>query len=136
MVGYDEYEKGYKIFYPSSQKTFIERSVQFEEEPMREIELAQGECSYPPLHDDVSDDTSSDFYDYDIDDDYDDMHSNHDSPIGSKWDEKTIQAVGDLVGDPLDSRNTRSQFHIAFSTCELSISERCFMMVGSDPHTY
>ena len=34
MVGYDEYEKEYKLFYPSSKKTFIERSVQFEEEPM------------------------------------------------------------------------------------------------------
>ena len=29
MVGYSEHEKGYKIFDPSSQKTFIERSVQF-----------------------------------------------------------------------------------------------------------
>ena len=61
MVGYAEYEKGYKLFNPSSQKSFIERSVQFEEEPMQEIELAQGECSNPPLHDDVSVDYSYDF---------------------------------------------------------------------------
>ena len=45
-------------------------SVQFEKEPMQEIELAQGECSNPPLHDDVSDDNSYDFYDSDIDYDY------------------------------------------------------------------
>ena len=59
---YFEDEKGYNLFDPSSQKTFIERSVQFEENLMQETELAQGECSHPPLHDDVSDDYSSDFY--------------------------------------------------------------------------
>ena len=56
MVGYIEYEKGYNLFDPSSQKTFIERSVQFEEELMQEVELAQGEFSHPPLHDDESED--------------------------------------------------------------------------------
>ena len=65
-----------------------------------------------------------------------DMNSDHKSPIHPKWDEKTIEAVGDLAGDPLDSRKTRSQFHNALSTCELNISKRCFMMVGYDPHTY
>ena len=64
------------------------------------------------------------------------MNSCHDSPIHPKWDEKTIEAVGDLVGDPLDSRKTRSQFHNAYSTCELNLADRCFMMVGSDPQTY
>ena len=52
---------------------------------------------------------------------YDDMHVDRDSPIRPKWDEKTIQAVGDLVGDPLDSRKTRSQFHNVFSTCDSNI---------------
>ena len=47
---------------------------------------------------------------------YDEMNSDHDTPTSQKWDEKTIQVVGDLVGDPLDTRNTRSQFHNAFST--------------------
>ena len=56
MVGYDKYSNGYNLFYPSSHNTFIERSVQFKEELMQEVELAQGECSHPPLHDDVSDD--------------------------------------------------------------------------------
>ena len=55
MVGYAEYTNGYKLFDPSSQKTFIERSVQFEEEPMQEVELVEGDCSHPPLNDDVSD---------------------------------------------------------------------------------
>ena len=60
------------------------------------------------------------------------MHAYHDPPIRTKWAEKTIQAAGDLVGDPLDSRKTRSQFHNAFSTCELNISDRFFMMVVYD----
>ena len=91
---------------------------------MQEIELAQGEWSNPPLHDDVSDDnfydsSDSDIYDYDY---Y--IHSDYESPIHPKWDEKTIQYVGDLVGDPLNSRKNRSQFHNELSSCELNISER------------
>ena len=42
MVGYAEYENGYKIFDPSYYKSFIERSVQFKEDPMQEIELVKG----------------------------------------------------------------------------------------------
>ena len=75
---------------------------------MQEIELDKGEWSHPPLHDDVSDNYSYYFYDYYIyDDDYE-INLYHDSPISPKWADKTIQVVGDLVGDPLDSRNTRS----------------------------
>ena len=37
---------------------------------MQEIELDKGECSHSPLHDDVSDDASYDFYDSDIDNYY------------------------------------------------------------------
>ena len=55
MVGYAEYAKGYKLFYSSLQKTFIERSVQFEEELMPELELAPWEQYHPPIQDDSSD---------------------------------------------------------------------------------
>ena len=103
---------------------------------MQEIKLVKGECSHPLLHDDVSDDSFSDFSDSDVDDDDDDMNLYHDSPIRLKWAKKTIQAVGDLVGYPLDSRKTRYQFHNAFSTCELNISESCFIMVGYYIHSY
>ena len=103
---------------------------------MQEIKLAQGDYSHPPFHDDVSDDYSYDFSDSNIDDYDDGMHSYNESPIRPKWAEKTIQAASDLDGDPLDSRNTRSQFHNAFSTCELNILDRLFMMVEYNPHTY
>ena len=49
------------------------------------------------------------------------MHADNDSYIRPKWVEKTIQAVGDLVGDPLDFRKTRSKFHNVFSTCDSNI---------------
>ena len=99
---------------------------------MQEIELVKGDCSHPPLNDDVSDDSLSNFSDSDMEYEYYDIHTDHDSPIRPKWVEKTIQAAGDLVGDPLDYRNTRSQFHNDFSTCDSDIPERLFMMVGSD----
>ena len=47
MVGYGEDTKGYNVFYPSTQNTFIERNVQFEEEAIPDFELALGECSSP-----------------------------------------------------------------------------------------
>ena len=40
MVGYGEDTKGYKIFYTSTHKIFIERSVQFEEDIILDFELA------------------------------------------------------------------------------------------------
>ena len=90
MVGYAECENGYNTFYPSSLKTFIERSVQFEEEPMQEIELDKGDSSHPPLNDDVSNDSFSDFYDCDMGDENDYIHADHASHIRPKWVEKTI----------------------------------------------
>ena len=55
MVGYGEYKNGYNIFDPSTQNTFIERSAQFEEEVIPDLEIAPGECSSPPPQDVVSD---------------------------------------------------------------------------------
>ena len=84
---------------------------------MEETEFAQGECSHPPLQDDVSNETLSDFSDYYISEYYDDMNSYHVSPICPKWAEKTIEAARDLAGNPLDLRKTISQFHNALSAC-------------------
>ena len=64
---------------------------------MQDIELVKGGCSHPPLNDDVSDDSLSDFSDFDMEYEYDDINADHDSPITPKWVEKTIQAIGDLV---------------------------------------
>ena len=133
MVGYAKYENLYKIYDPSSQKTFIEISVNFEEEPMEDIKLVKWECSHPPVNDDVSYDSFYEFFCYYMEDEYDEIHAYHDSPIRPKWADKTIQAVGDLDGYLLNSRNTISQFHNAFSTCDSNIPKRCFMMVRYNP---
>ena len=87
MVRYGEYTKGYKLFDSSTQNTFIERSVQFEEEIILDVELAPRACSSPQHQDDVSDDSiydisDSDMAEYDV--------SEHDSPTRPKWEEKPI----------------------------------------------
>ena len=46
----------------------------------------------------------------------------HDSPSMTKWEEKTIQVVGYLQGNPLDPRNTISQFHNDYFESEVSLS--------------
>ena len=56
MVGYGKDTKGYNLFDTSTLNTFIERSVQFEEEIIPDFELASRECSSPHQHDDVSND--------------------------------------------------------------------------------
>ena len=58
----------------------------------------------------------------------------HDSPLRPKWGEKTIQAVGDLAGNPLDPRKTRSQFHNDSYASEISLSDHCYMIIGYDTH--
>ena len=62
------------------------------------------------------------------------MHSYHESPIRPKWDKKTIEAAGNLAGNPLDPKKTRSQFKNHLSSCELNISDSFFMMVGYDEY--
>ena len=123
MVGYVEYTKGYKIFYPSTQNIFRERSVQFKEEVIPYFELAPGECSSPQYQDDVSDDSIYDIYD--IHDSYMSEYdvSEHESPSIPKWEKKTIEISRDLASNPLDPKKTRSQFQSAYFENELSLDE-------------
>ena len=123
MVGYGEYKKGYNIFDPSTHKTFIEISVQFEEEIIPYFELiAPGKCSSPQHQDDVSVYSLSDISDSEM---AEDDVSEHDTPSRPKWAEKTLEAARDLAGNPLDPRKTRSQFHNASYASEIAL--------GSDP---
>ena len=46
FVGYSKDSKGYKLINLSTKKSFIERSVQFQEEPLAVVEV--GESSSPP----------------------------------------------------------------------------------------
>ena len=110
--------------------------MQFEEEPIPDFELAPGECYSPQHLDEVSDDSSSIFFNnY-----YNDMAVNEifvdDSPSRTKWDEKIIQAVGELVGNPQEPRKTRSQTSNASFASDSDFSEHCYMMIGYYTQTY
>ena len=59
-----------------------------------------------------------------------------DSPTRSKWAAKTIHAVGELDGNPSDTRRTRSQFQSALCVKDPLFDEKCYLMVEFDPQTY
>ena len=65
----------------STNKSFIERSVQFQEEPLAAVEV--GESSSPPKPLNVSGETNE-FADFDMSDN-DDLISDLDSPTRLKW---------------------------------------------------
>ena len=52
FVGYSKDSKGYKLINLNTNKAFIERCVQFEEEPLADVEI--GEASSPPEPQEVS----------------------------------------------------------------------------------
>ena len=57
-------------------------------------------------------------------------------PTRPKWAARVIHAVGELVGNPSDTRRTRSQFDSALCVKDPLFAEKCYLMVESDPHTY
>ena len=82
-------------------KYFIERSVQFQEEPLAPVEF--GESSSPPEPLIVSGENnefaySNNYY----------LIANPNSPTRPKWAENTIHVAGELAGNPSDPRRTRS----------------------------
>ena len=82
--------------------------MQFEEEIIPYFELAPRECSSPQHLDEVSDDSSSIFFNnYDNDMAVDEIFVD-DSPSRTKWAEKFIQAVKEFAGNPQEPRKTRS----------------------------
>ena len=116
----------------STNKYLIERSVQFQEEPLAAVEV--GESSSPPEPLIVSEETNefsdSDMYDHD------DLIIYPNSPTRPKWEEKAIHAVGELVGNPSDTRSTRSQFESAIYVKDPLFDEKLYLMIDSDPYTY
>ena len=90
----------------STNKYFIEISVQFKEEPLAAIEVGESSSSPEPLI--VSEETNE-FADSDM---YynDDSFSYPNIPTIPKWAARTIHAAGELAGNPSDTRRTRSHF--------------------------
>ena len=66
----------------------------------------------------------------------DDLIAYPNSPTIPKFAANTIQAAGELVGNPSDPRRTRSQFESALCMKDPLFVEKCYMMVESDPLTY
>ena len=122
---HSEDSKGYNLINLSTNKSFIERSVQFQEEPLASVEV--GECSSPPEPLNVSEETIE-FADFDMSDN-DDLIVYTNSPTRPKWAAKTIHAARDLAGNPNDRRRTRSQFESALCMKDPLFANKCYMMV-------
>ena len=103
-MGFFEYSKGYKLINLSTNKYFIERSVQFQEEPLVAVEVGESSSLPDPL---IISEETNDFIDSDMyDNDY--LISYFYSSTRPKWEAKTIHAAGELAGNPSDIRRTRS----------------------------
>jgi hypothetical protein len=116
---------GYRLIYISSNRLIIERSVQFEESASHVPQQLQAYTFIlPPVRDDEHEhaDSSSNESFYSEDSNYlyiDSVHldagSTHpnedvEPEEGTKWAQTTLQDVGDLVGDPSNTRRIRSDF--------------------------
>ena len=88
----------------STNKYFIERSVQFQEEPLAAVEVGESSSSPEPL---IVSEESNEFFDSDMSDN-DDLIADPDSPTRPKWAANIIQEAGEVAGNSSDTRRTRS----------------------------
>ena len=104
FVGYYEDSKGYKLINLITNKAFIERCVQFQEEPLAAVEVRESSSPLEPLNvsEEIVEHADSDMSDND------DLIADPNSPTRPKWAAKTIHATGELAGNPNDPRRTRS----------------------------
>ena len=109
----------------STNKYFIYRSVQFEEEPLATVEVGESSSSPQPLI--VSEETNE-FADSNISDN-DDLISYTNSHTIPKWAARTIHAARELVGNPSDTRRTRFQFESALCVKDPLFAENFYLMV-------
>ena len=65
--------------------------------------------------------------------DHDYLISYPNSPTRPKWEERTIHAAWELVGNPNDTRRTRSQFENSLGVKDPLFTKKCYLMVASDP---
>jgi hypothetical protein len=151
FVGYPDGVKGYRLIDLSSDRLIIDRSVQFEESVSHVPQQPHADTFVlPPVRDDehAHDDSSSD-ESYDSEDsgdpntesvlsDAESMHANADVEPEQrpKWAKTTPQDARDLVGDPTDTRRTRSDFEeppLALTATELMPPRHIFLVQSSDP---
>ena len=88
FVGYSKDSKGYKLINLSKNKSFIERSVQFQEDPLAAVEVRESSSPPEPLN--VGEEINE-FDDSDMSDN-DDLIANTNSPTIPKWEVRTFWA--------------------------------------------
>ena len=74
----------------------------------------------------VSEETNE-VVDFDMSDN-DELISDPNSPTRPKWAARTIHAVGELAGNPNDTRRTISQFESALCVKDPLFVEKCYLM--------
>ena len=113
-------------------KSFIERCVQFQEEPLAAVEVGESSSPLEPLNvsEEIVEHADSDMYD-----NYD-LISDPNIPTRQKWASNTIHAAGELAGNPNDPRSTRSQFESALCMKDPMFAEKLYLMVEYDTQTY
>ena len=146
FVGYPDGVKGYRLLHPTTHELFIERSVQFEEGSLSSLSITSPPPSTLTLESLGVHDISSDELDSPEKSSSNDESDSEDSPPSSLshhseandspphspsssplWARQTLQSAGDWVGDPLDTRRTRSQFQDA---------PHVFMTTALDPQSF
>jgi hypothetical protein len=154
FVGYPNGVKGHKLIDLYSDRLIIERSFQFKESvsyvpqqqhantfvlrPIRDDEHAHAKYSSDESSDsEDSDDPNTDSVHSGVDS----MHLDVDVELEKrpKWAHTTLQDVGDLVGDPTDTRKTRYEFEgppLALTATEPFPPKNLFLVESSDPHSY
>ena len=128
FVGYSKDSKGYKLINLTTNKSFIERSVQFQEEPLVAVEVGESSSPLEPMNvsEEIVEHADSDMSNSD------DFIADPNIPTMPKWEANTIHASG----DPNDPRRTRSQFESALCMKDPMFAEKCYLMVELDPHKY
>jgi hypothetical protein len=154
FVGYPNDVKGYWLIDISLDQIIIECSVQFEESVSHVPQLPHAYTFTLPhvrddenAHADSSSDEISDLEDLDdsdLDSVYSDAESKHPDAVAEpekrpKWAHTTLQVVGDLIGDPTDTRRTRYDCEeppVALTSTEPFPSMHIFFVKSSDPKSY
>ena len=58
------------------------------------------------------------------------------NPIILNWVANTIQATGELAGNPSDPKRTGSQFNSSISIKDPCFAKKCYMIIEFDPQKY
>jgi hypothetical protein len=147
-LGYPDDVKGYILIAPSTYYLIIEHIFQFEESPLHAPPVQYEKNLVIPLVPDTKYDDSTHLdatYSYIDSEDFVHAYEQVVQPNEElvlelqhmpKWAQSTLQEIGNLAGDPLDLRRTRSH-HVdpshVLSNFEPTMPMHCYMVQYYDP---